>query len=277
MKNTLHSIHGLAFTAILFLINTLTAQINYTQDFSSLNHKWTTSDFVVTDVAVCNNPYALRAAYKNSANNATPAITYSPNLGVSNGERVVLTYRYKVLMYDEVLPYQPATGNNWGSLLVQYGPTQNGPWSVADNITASNHIPSDNCAVRKVAFTPANGTALYLKVTAGNGTDFTNRFYIYVDEVSALQDGITITSTFTESVIKVFPNPFTDYVRVEYPGVINNLSIFNNQGQAVNVDSIGTDYSRLDLTGLTRGNYTLKITGDDNTVSTINIEKKDVN
>ena len=277
MKTTLHLISGLCLTAVLFFTQNVSAQINYTQDFSSSNHKWTTSDFVVTDVAVCNNPYAFRAAYKNSANTATPAVTYSPNLGVSNGERVVFTYSYKVLMYDKVLPYQPAAGNNWGSLLVQYGPTQNGPWSVADNITASNHIPSGNCTIRQIAFTPANGSNVYLKVTAGNGTDLANQFYVYLDEVSAVQDGITITSTFAESAVKVYPNPFTDYVRVEYPGVINNLSIFNNQGQAVNVDSIGTDYSRLDLTALTRGNYTLKITGDDNTVSTINIEKKDVN
>lgn len=277
MKSALHSLYGLLLTAILFFTNSVTAQINYTQDFSSSNHKWTTSDFVVTDVAVCNNPYAFRAAYKNNTGTATPAVTYSPNLGTSNGERVVLTYSYKVLMYDKVLPYQPAVGSNWGSLLVQYGPTPNGPWNVADNITVNNHIPSDNCVMRQVAFTPANGNDIYLKVTAGNGTDFKNSFYVYFDDVSAVQDGITITPLSDESMVKVYPNPFTDYVRVEYPGVISNLSIFNNQGQAVNVESIGTDYSRLDLTSLTRGKYTLKIMGDDNTVSTINIEKKDVN
>jgi len=277
MKNTLHFLSALCFAATLLFIQPVSAQISYAQDFSVSNHKWTTTDFSVTDVAMCTTPYAFRAPYKNDAATAMPVVTYSPNLGISNGERIVLSYKYKVLLYDAVLPYLPAAGNNWGSLLVQYGPTQNGPWNVADNITASNHIPSDQCAVRQVAFTPANGSAVYLKVTAGNGTDFTNSFYIYISDLSVVQDSITITSAVTESAVKVYPNPFSDYVTVEYPGVINNLSIFNNQGQAVIVDNMGTDYSRLDLTSLKRGKYTLKILGEDNAVTTISIEKKDVN
>ena len=276
MKITLHSIFGFCLTAGLFLTQNISAQINYAQDFSSANHKWTTSDFVVTDVAICNTPYAFRAAYKNNAAANNPVITYSPNLGTSNGERLVLTYKYKVLLYYNVIPTQPANGNNWGSLTVQYGPTPNGPWSIADNINQANHIPSNECTVRQVAFSSANGSDVYLKVTAGGGTDYKNSFFVYIDDVSAVQDGITITPVLAESNVKVFPNPFTDYVSVEYPGIISNLSIFNNQGQRVNVESIGTDYSRLDLSGLTRGKYTVEITGNNNEVTTVNIEKKDV-
>lgn len=254
------------------------AQIDYFQDFSTEAHKWTTADFKATDVAICNNPYAFRAAYKNYADADVPAVTFSPRLGISNGERLVLSYSYKVLLYDNVAPYKPAQGTNWGSLTVEYGATPNGPWVTVDRITYKNHVPADACAIRQMAFTPPNGSAVYLRITAGNGTDYANGYYIYIDDIRVLQDNLTVTLAAADSLVKVYPNPVTDYLTVEYAGgAINNLQIFNNQGEAVSVENIDRNFSRLDLSGLNRGNYTVKVTGDDDEVTTVSIEKKDVN
>jgi hypothetical protein len=277
MKTTLHFVSYLCCALCLLSTQKLSSQIYYIQDFNSVNHKWTTSDFSVTDVAVCNTGYSFRSVYKSTPNSGAPVTTYSPNLGTSNGERITLTYSYKILLFDNVLPNVPAVGNNWGNLTILYGSTPKGPWNVADNVTYVNHIPSNECTVRKAAFNAANGSAVYLKIIAGEGADYNNSYMVYIDDLILNQDSLTITSEITDSSVKVFPNPFSDYVRVDYPGIINNLSIFNNQGQAVNVENIGSDYSRLDLTSLSRGKYTMQITGDNNEITTINIEKRDVN
>ncbi len=275
MKTTLHLIAAVA--AGLLISEKANAQIDYFQDFSTTMHEWTTSDFVVTDVAVCDNPFAFRAAYKNDISGAKSAITYSPNLGLSNGEQIILSYNYKVLLYDSVLPYQPAQGNNWGNITVEYGPTVNGPWNIADYIDANNHIPANACTLRQLAFTPPDGSAVFLRVTAGAGTDFANAYYVYLDGISVLQDNLTVRPAVAESPLKVYPNPVSDYLVVEYAGAVNSMHLFNNQGEPVSIENIGGDFFRLDFSGLERGNYTLKVVADNDEVTTINVEKKELN
>jgi hypothetical protein len=277
MKPLLQHLTAICMATGLFAPAIATAQIDYFQDFSTDGNNWTTTDFDITDVATCDNPYAFRAAYKNYADAAVPAITLSPRLGISNGEQLVLSYNYKVLLYDNVLPYQPANGNNWGSLTVEYGTTPNGPWTIVDNITSKNHVPVNACTPRKLVFIPPNGSAVYLRIAVGNGSDYANGYYVYIDDISVLQDNITTGPTVATSAFKVYPNPVSDYLTIEYPGAISSLQIFNNQGEAVSVENIGNDYSRLDLSGLQRGNYTLKITGDNDEVTTVNLEKREVN
>ena len=277
MKTTLHLIITLFMAAGLLVSQRATAQIDYFQDFATGNNNWTTTDFKTTSVAACNGS-ALRAAYKNYPDATARAVTLSPRLGISNGERIILNYSYKVLLYNNVLPYQPAQGNNWGLFTVEYSVTPNGPWVIIDNVNRKNHLPTDGCATREIAFTPPNGSAVYLRLSVGGGTDYGNGYCIYIDDISALQDNLTITSVAQSSPLKVYPNPVTDYLTVEYAGAISSLQLFNNQGEAVSVENIGNDYSRLDLSGLDRGNYTLKLIGDnDEEISTVNVEKKEVN
>ena len=274
MKPTLLQLLVPAFilTSLLYF-NTLNGQVNYVQDFSTANHKWTTLDFNVTDVAVCKSPYAFRALFKNSPDGLEPAHTTSPNLGISNGEQITLSYNYKVLLYDNVLPYQPANGNNWGTVAVEYGPSINGPWTVIDVVNYKNYKAVNDCTFRKVAFTPARNTKVFVRISAGGGSDYANSYYVYISNFTAIQDNITNTPVVDNSNLKVFPNPVYDYLNVEYKGTINNVLIFDNMGKPVSVENIDANFSRFDFSGLDYGNYTMQITADDE-VHTVNVEKK---
>ncbi|TRW23554.1 hypothetical protein FMM05_12900 [Flavobacterium zepuense] len=139
MKTNLHSICFaiMLILSVLLPVN-VSAQIDYQQDFSQVDHKWTDLDFKVTDVATCQTPFALRANVNAAQRNVVE--TVSPAIGVSDGEEVVLIYRYKLLKYDNVLPYQPENIADWGSLTLDYGPTRNGPWTQIDAITPQNHV-----------------------------------------------------------------------------------------------------------------------------------------
>jgi hypothetical protein len=274
MKTTLHKLlFSLFIVGGMISFQNVTAQVSYTQDFAITKHNWTTLDFNVTDAVPCNSPYALRALYKNFADTLIAVNTTTPSLGISNGEQIVLSYNYKVLLYNNVLPYQPATGNNWGSLAVEYGPTVNGPWTVIDIVTAKNHRATNDCTFRKVAFTPARDSKVYVRFSAGGGNDYANGYYVYISNFAAIQDNITNVPLADDDPLKVFPNPVQDYLTIQYKGTINNVLIFDNQGKPVSLENIDNNFSRYDFSGLDYGKYTLEITADDE-VRTVNVEKK---
>jgi len=272
MKTNLHPISRaiVLIASVLFSVSAI-AQIDYQQDFSQVDHHWTDLDFKVTDVAVCETPTALRANVNATQHNVVE--TVSPAIGISNGEELVLTYRYKLLKYDNVLPYQPENIADWGSITLDYGPSRNGPWTQVDAIIPQNHVVSADCAVRQVVFTPADSSKVYLRVRAGGGINPRSNYYVYIDDISAVQDGLSIDPIFAQGGVQVYPNPVQDYLNVRFNGTISNIVIFDNQGREVVVEDINKDLSRLDLTGLAHGDYVLKVTAN-NEIKEINVTKK---
>ena len=263
----------------VFLVSMLSwsvsAQIDYAENFSTEEHQWTDQDFYTTDIAVCNSEAAFRANPSNELGTIMPVEALSPSLGISNGEEAILSYNYKLLYYDSVLPYKAVDDPDWGMLILQYGPTINGPWTDLDVITPQDHIVTDECAARRLSFTPAEGTEVYLRMLAGGGTNPNISYYVYVDDISVLQKNITIQDTETGlSNIKVYPNPASDHVILDYYGNITDVAIFNMQGQEVTVN-INTDRNmlRIDMEGLAYGNYILKVNAD-NQWHTLNVFKK---
>jgi hypothetical protein len=274
MKTQLQSLRCLIVLATSILTtHTAFSQIDYQQDFSQANHKWTDRDFKVTDVAVCETTNAIRANVNNGAANPIVAETVSPAIGLSDGEAAVLTYRYKLLKYDNVLLYQPENDADWGTVTLDYGPTRNGPWRQIDAITSQNHVVSADCALRTITFTPADSTNVYLRFRAGGGINPKSNYYVYIDDVSVLQDGLTPGPIAASTDLQVYPNPVTDYLTVSFNGVISNVAVFDSHGREVILESVNNDLSRVDMTGLAFGDYTLKVTAN-NEVREVSVTKK---
>ena len=263
---------GLFLTATMLTANSAIAQIDYYENFSGSDVRWLGNDFHTTDIAVCNNESAFRANPVIDEGVIIPVETVSPSLGISNGEEVVLSYDYKLLYFDEVLPFKPVDDPDWGVFILEYGPTRNGPWTLLDAITPKNHIVTDECRTRKIAFQPEEGTEVYLRMIAGGGDTPDISYYLYIDNVSLLQETLTVDPIVTDSDLKAYPNPVEDYLNLDYDGYINDVAIFDMQGQEVVVENVNRDLSRLDMSGLAYGNYILKVTTD-NEVRTINIFK----
>lgn len=250
---------GILMGAALMAPVAMNAQIDYYYDFSSDEQRWSDLDFHTTDIAVCDDGFALRANPVNELGTVVPAETVSRSLGVSNGEEVVMSYNYKLLYYDDVVPHIAVDDPNWGMLAIEYGPTQNGPWELLDFISADNHYISDECATREIAFTPAEGEEVFLRITAGGGANPDISYFVYVDNISLLQNSLSIEPVVAESDFKVWPNPVTDYLNLDYNGAISDVVIYDMQGKEVVVEDIDRNFSRLDMSGLTNGNYIMKV------------------
>ncbi len=183
---------GILAGAALAVTGPVSAQIDYYEDFSGNGPEWTDLDFHATDVAVCDDGFALRANPVVDLGVVVPVETVSPSLGVSNGEEVIMSYNYKLLYYDDVLPYRPVDDADWGVFILEYGPTRNGPWRELDMIMPEDHRASNECVMRKLAFTPPEGEEVFLRVTAGGGNNIDISYFVYLDNVSLLQETLTV-------------------------------------------------------------------------------------
>lgn len=262
-------------TALLTILPLqVSAQVDYYEDFTSGSEEllWSQIDFHTTDVAVCGNGSAFRANPVSNAGTVIPAEAVSKSLGISNGEEIVLAYNYKLLQYDDVLPFRPLTRGDWGSVMIEYGPTQNGPWTVVDIITDENYAISSECTTRKVSFIPNEGDEVYLRIYADAEPSKEVSYYFYIEDLSLFQDGFTIDPILVQEHLQVQPNPVTDYATVIFDGRIDSIALFNMQGQEVRVWDLDSDFRRLDMSGLTYGEYVLHVTTG-GTVRTINVMK----
>ncbi|HJX70544.1 MAG TPA: T9SS type A sorting domain-containing protein, partial [Bacteroidales bacterium] len=71
-------------------------------------------------------------------------------------------------------------------------------------------------------------------------------------------------------LIRLFPNPATDYIYVESDRVIRQVSIFNSFGLIEKTQMPGERYTYLlDISDLQGGLYFIKVTFEDNAVKTM--------
>jgi len=248
-------------------------QIDYFENFDDEGHKWTTLDFYTTDVGVCGVGPSFRANPVNSAGVTVPVETVSPSLGVSNGEEVRLSYSYRLLYFDEVLPYQALDEEDWGLFTIEYGPTINGPWTTLDVVDPYVHVPTTDCVTRIVNFIPDEDSEVFLRIVADAGTSLNVSYFIDIDDISVYQETLTIDPVVQHKALEVHPNPARDMLIVDYDGYITDLVVFNTQGQAVVVEDMDNDFKRLNMEGLASGQYIMRIATDDTQVWTVNIVK----
>ena len=252
--------------------DTMRGQIDYGEDFSAGAQLWTGKYFEPTTAATCDGNGALRARVNNLVPPDYPAVLELPSIGISNGEELTLTYTYRLLYYDAVLPAEPVGERDFGAITLEYAPTVNGPWAALDRITLANYERSDECTERIVAFTPPEGSNVYLRFRAGLGTEPDLDYLDYLDNINAVQSVLTVAESEPFDKIMAYPNPVIDYLHIEYDGYIDDVAIFNMQGQEVNAVLPDNGASRLDLTGLASGNYIVQVISG-NELKTLNIVK----
>lgn len=249
---------GLIVAAGLFFVNGANAQIEYYEDFSAGNNGWTNSSFQATTDA-CTTAGALRARINAQTAKNQYVISLSPNLGVSNGDEITLTYAYRLMDYNQVLPTKATDAVDFGALVLEYATSANGPWNELDRITVANYIPSTECIERIASFTPPADRNIYLRFRASTGTAINTDYYVYVDEVTAVQGLPVSDSSRLANTLKVHPVPGSDYLNIEYDGYIDDVAIFNMQGQQVTAINMDEDFGRLDISGLEAGEYIIKV------------------
>lgn len=261
-----------ACAALLFSGSAM-AQIDYYEDFSNGKGQWSNLDFQVTDVAVCDDGYAFRALPLNDLGTTIPVETVSQSLGISNGETLTLSYNYKLLAPDAI-PGRALDNAEWGYFYMEYGPTQNGPWKTIDLVEPIDHNYTNECATRTVRFTPERDTPVYLRLYADAGTELQSGYFIYIDNISALQDNLTVEPVAGYESLKVYPNPVETYLNIEVDNaLVSDVMVFNTFGQHVRLPHPDGTFNQLDMSGLADGQYIVHIVAD-NRVRTVNVMKE---
>jgi len=174
--------------ALLF-INKSIAQVNYTEGFEGNTFAWDDNEFYATDDQVCNGITSFAGESFTLAGFNIRSTT-TALIGLSNGQEVTLSYKYKILDYNSEEAVLNST--NWGNVKVSYATNSSGPWTTLETITPENHTESNNCAIKTLAFTPPAAT-LYLRfiVTANPEIDETDILFCL--------DDITVTQPVSEA------------------------------------------------------------------------------
>lgn len=263
------------FGMVLTLMPLCHAQIDYRENFSTGATGWSGSGFETTAIADCSGNGAIRARVNRQIAESRNIVAFSAPLGISDGGEVTLQYDVKLLAYDAVLPQNPPANEDFGRFTVDVAANLQGPWTAIDRIDISNYVPTTECLRRTATITPPAGQKLYMRFSAAPGTAINTDFFVYVDEITALQGALAAATISTEvsALASAYINPGDNYLHIEYAIPIDEWAVFNMQGQQVAVRDIDGNGTRLDISGLAFGNYMIKLRAADKT-ETLNIMKK---
>lgn len=189
METILHKLNKCLLTCMLLcIVGVGRSQITYSEDFNTTNHNWELTEFLNINnnfgAPVCSGTGSVAANLFTGLYDGYTAQMVSPVIGVSNGGVVTMSYKYKLIDYDNEEAVENAA--NWGSFHVYYSISPTGPYTLIETVNTTNHIESATCATRTVNFTPPAGEQIYVSIYGMLGSH-ANDFWLYVDDVSASQ------------------------------------------------------------------------------------------
>jgi hypothetical protein len=62
-----------------------------------------------------------------------------------------------------------------------------------------------------------------------------------------------------ETSVRMFPNPVTDYLRIEAANVINNVKIYSTNGSLVKEINVSGDKLNINVSDLSKGAYLVEV------------------
>ncbi len=127
-----------------------------------------------------------------------------------------------------------------------------------NSATLYSEIPSDDKIEMPFSITvPYNyeGPELSVTITNGYGETYQIVLPVYVD-CNVSSEPLSETAA-----IQVYPNPATDYLQIQLPdeNEVSFVKILNMQGQTVLVQSLQSQTTRLDISGLALGTYMVRL------------------
>ncbi|AWH85271.1 hypothetical protein HYN59_09135 [Flavobacterium album] len=193
MKTRLRLLYFSILVCCIFGFSNKTyAQINYSQDFEIDEGGWSDDDFFAFYFFPCTGENALTGEIYSDPDfgDYTAPVTISPSLGNSNGLQATLTYSYSLIDWNT---FEGVTNTpDWGEFSIEYASSPSGPWTNLQTIDPSNHVESDDCAVKTVTFTPPVGP-VYLRIS-GTPNDYID-VLINIDNISVVQVQEACTGT----------------------------------------------------------------------------------
>lgn len=254
MKTQLH--HLLVLICTLALSVTGYSQLAYTQNFNDFNQGNWGYGFSTYNSNGCGETTSLRGNFYYYYSDwdgeyyDNPATTVSPALGLSNGQLATMTYNYKIVEYSDNTLATP-NSPSWGTVELQWGTSDTGPWTTFQTISPSNHLESNDCAAKTATFTPPAGSQVYVRVNAATGQNLTD-VNLYIDDISITQPLLACSGTppaATAATTKGYACNTENFTLSFFPGTTSSGITYQWQSSPDNV-------TYTNISGATTAGYT---------------------
>ena len=103
-----------------------------------------------------------------------------------------------------------------------------------------------------------------LNIASGNGGSVAADGKSKIDEIFLHGDKINGLEDHNQISFSLFPNPATDYVKIEANSIMTNIVISDIMGKIISQKDVNTLYERIDISNLSKGNYLITIKNKEN-------------
>nr|WP_297306862.1 T9SS type A sorting domain-containing protein [uncultured Flavobacterium sp.] len=201
-----------------------------------------------------------------------PLLITSPNYTNLNAGEKQVSYQLRIFDYYDEIPVD----YNFGTLTLSYSINNGTDWVVLGEVTNDNYTPSFNCETISYTIPAANilaNSSLKFKWTS-TYSGFEDYEILIDNFVLSENDETASNIDLDKTQLKIYPNPVTDLLNVEYENVISRLAIFDLLGRKVGEFTTDNKTNTVDVSYLTTGTYLLQIETENNEKSTIKFIKK---
>lgn len=187
---------------------------------------------------------------------------FTPGLNLTGGVAYNLKFKYRsgLGLFDYVEHLEVNFGTEASSSAMSTEPLL-----VFDNMITSFDDPFDEATVN---FTPETSGVYYVGFHSLSEAD---QGYIQIDDISV--DTALATNAFDNKAFAYYPNPVKDILHFSAASNISAVSVYNLLGQEVKAKSINAATGDVDLSGLSKGAYIVKVNSA-NMTKTIKIIKE---
>lgn len=197
-------------------------------------------------------------------------LTSQNYLNLNAGPKQV-SYQLRVIDYDDEVP----VNYDFGSITFSYSLNDGVTWIVLGSVSEDNFTPSLAC--QGISYT-IEGSLIAaqsnLKFKWESAYSGEGDYEILIDNFMLSESQTASTNELDKSQLKIYPNPVSDVLNIDYSSTISKFIIFDLVGRKIGEFSNSGNLNSIDVSNLSTGTYLLKIQTEDNSQSTIKFIKK---
>lgn len=191
-------------------------------------------------------PNYMRIAYSNTIASAL----WTPGFSMTPGQTYTLSFYYNT--NGTTSSYIGFTGN----ILVNSSASATGATDLGTFITSTQGTTV--YTQYTVTYTPLTAGTYYFAL---NVSSTGAPWYLGIDDVSVTSAALS-NASFNDAGFTYFPNPVKDVLNISYTQNISKVAIYNIIGQEVIAKAINNNQSQIDMSGLSKGTYLVRVTAD---------------
>lgn len=265
---------------IIYLITfSLNAQVIVSEDFENIEINelpvgWSSNDgtglstFVDDYYGGCDdNQYVSNNLY-----NLQPLLLLTtPNYTNLSPLPKEVSYQLRIYDYYDETPVD----YNFGTITFSYSMDNGSSWTSLGVISNANFTPTVACQEVSYIYPGSLIAAqINLKFKWELSYSGVGDYEVLIDNFMLSESPTASISELDKSKLKVYPNPVTDVLNIDYDLPISKLTIYDLLGRNIGEFSNTDNLNSLNVTNLSLGTYLLRIEAEDNSQSTIKFIKK---